>query len=136
MRPSKKAEKPRKPEMKVDLFLDKINQEMISRVGSQLACDFYASWTKSCCILDFARVRPGEEVVQPPATRGLLLRKEPEGGMLWDPASGAVYKVSEDAYHALIDLDHGLSELEVARRNHVGVKDVQALTRRLARIKG
>lgn len=124
----------RKPNLKIDLFLDQINQEMIRTVGLQAGCDLYASWKKSCCILDFFRVRSEEEIINPPLTRGLLFRKEPEGGMMWDPKSGAVYKLSEDAYHALVDLDHGLSEVEVARRNDLSVADVRGLGRRLERI--
>lgn len=120
--------------MKVELFLDKINQEMIRTVGSAAGCDLYASWTKSCCILDFSLSRPEDQVVLPANLKGLLLRKEPEGAMMWDPRTGAVYKLSESAYHALIDLDSGLSELETARRHNVSLKELKGLTRSLEKI--
>ncbi len=120
--------------MKVELFLDKINQEMIRTVGQAAGCDFYVSWTKSCCVLDFSLARPGDDAVLPADFKGLLLRKEPEGAMMWDPRTGAVYKLSESAYHALIDLDSGLSELETARRHRVSLKEVKGLTRSLEKI--
>ena len=126
----------RKDPFKIELFLEKINQEMIRTTlpQSRAKCDIYGSWTKSCCILDFALQEPGEEVVLPIRDRGLLLRAEPGGGMMWDPRTGAVYKLSEAAYHALLDFDAGLSEREVARRNRVPLQAVKNLSRRLERI--
>ncbi len=102
--------------MKVDLYLKKINQEMIKTGTVRVAgCDFYASWTKSCCILDFkkpSRMDPG-----------YLIRKEDVGGLIWSPKTGAVYKLDEEAYHTLLELDHGLNDATVASR--VGVKEAQ-----------
>lgn len=124
---------PRRPRAvrtpKIELFLDKINQEEIRDVRPAADCDFYASWKKTCCILDFSMPQPGEEVVNP--VRGLLLRKEPEGGMMWNPKTGAVYRLNEAAYHAILDVEHGLSELEVARRNGLPVRSVQSMVRKL-----
>lgn len=120
----------RKP--KIELYLAKINQEKIRSSGSAAACDFYASWKKSCCILDFSTVNPLDLVSQP--LRGLLFRREPGGGMLWNPRSGAVYKLNEAAYHAVLDVEQGLSELEVARRNNLSSKTAQTLFRRLRQI--
>jgi hypothetical protein len=117
---------------KIDLYLRKINQEKIRYTGSAVGCDYYASWTKSCCILDFKKLRPGELVSRP--LDGLLLRSEPGGGMLWNPRSGAVYRLNEAAYHAVLDVEHGLSELEVARRNSLTPKATGSLFRKLRQI--
>lgn len=127
--PRKKAVK-KKPT--VELYLKKINQEMIRHRASAAGCDFYASWSKECCILDFAIIRPGDLVSRP--MRGLILRKEPGGGMMWYPRTGAVYKLNEEAYHALMDLESGLSDLEIARRNNLEVKSVRTLVTRLRKI--
>jgi len=119
----------REPQIK--LFLSKINQEQI-RPAAVAGCDFYASWTKSCCILDFSKLSPADRVSQP--LDGLLLRREPDGGMLWNPRNGAVYKLNEVAYHAALDVEAGLSEAEVARRNKLSAKATQSLLRTLRRI--
>jgi hypothetical protein len=120
--------------MKIELYLKQINQEMIDagRVARPGA-EWTVSWPKECCVLDFS-LAPHEDLVQP-ARPGFMLRKEDEGGMFWDPRTGAVYKVDEEAYHALLDLDRGFSELDVARRLKVPAKEVNALTRQLARIR-
>jgi hypothetical protein len=114
------------------LYLRKINQEKIRFTGSAGKCDLYASWSKSCCILDFKKVRPGDRVSRP--LEGLLLRSEPSGGMIWNPRSGAVYKLNEAAYHAVLDVEYGLSELEVARRNNLTPNVTQSFFRKLKKI--
>jgi hypothetical protein len=55
--------------------------------------------------------------------------------MFWDPKSGAVYKVDEEAYHAMCELDSGFSELEVARRMKISLRKIRSLTNQLRRIK-
>lgn len=117
---------------KISLFLKKINQEMIRDFGSAAGCDFYVSWTKSCCILDFSLVPPEDLVSRP--TKGSLIRKEPEGGMMWNQRTGAVYKLNETAYHAAIDIESGLSDIEVARRNQLPLKSVQVLFTKLRKL--
>lgn len=120
--------------MKVDLYLKKINQEMIdSGRFSRGGVEWVVSWPKECCVLDFS-LGPPDELVTQPARYGLVLREEKEGGMFWDPRTGSVYRVDEEAYHALLDLTQGLSEREVARRMKVPVKKVAALNRQIRRI--
>lgn len=119
--------------MNIELFLNKINQEMI-RTGPAspdivAGCDFYVSWTKECCILDFKM--PSKNVGDP-AYREHLLRKEDVGGMLWSPKSGAVYKLDEEAYHTLLELDHGLNHELVARKMKTSVREVDAFVSKLS----
>ncbi len=121
--------------MKIQLYLKKINQEMIDAGRfSKAGVDWVVSWPKECCILDFALQRPGD-LVEKKARHGLMLRKEGEGGMFWDPRTGSVYKVDEEAYHAMLELDRGLSELEVARSLKVTLKSVVTLNSQLRRIR-
>jgi hypothetical protein len=119
--------------MKLKLYMKKINQEMI-RVGSATlaGCDLYVSWTKSCCILDFGKLRRREEEVQQP---GFLMRKEGVGGLLWSPRTGAVYQADEEAYHAILDLEAGLREDVVASKIGVSTGKVRSLSQQLARLK-
>jgi len=121
---------PEAKKLKITLFLEKINQEMI-RTTPSARC-LYVSWKKSCCILDFSLVKPGDLVTNP--ARGLVLRKEDDGGMMWNPRSGAVYKLNEDAYHAILDLESGSSEYEIARRNDLELGAVRAMLTKLKRI--
>jgi hypothetical protein len=118
--------------VKLDLYVKKVNQEMIrTGPGAVAGCDYYASWTKSCCILDFGKLRRGDDRVKP----GLMLRKEGVGGLVWNPRTGAVYRADEEAYHALLDIEAGLRDDLVARRNGVGVAKVQALQEQLRTFK-
>lgn len=123
------------PSPKIQLFLSKINQEMIkTKVGKlppPMDCT-YASWKKSCCILDFSFAKSASKRSLP--KRGVLFRKESDGGMMWNARTGAVYKLNDVAYHALLDIDHGLSEIEVAKRNDLDLKTVQSFFRRIKRI--
>ena len=114
----------------VKLYLDKINQEMLGGATSRAKCDIYVSWTKSCCVLDFFRVRPDDFVSTP--TRGFLMREEKKGGMMWNTRTGAVYTLNEPAYHALMDLEDGLSEVEVAKRNSLTPRQVKSLVKKLS----
>lgn len=129
---SKKPVPSRRPKPEIELFMRKINQENIRSTGRASDCDFYVSWEKSCCILDFSLVKPGDLVSNP--VRGLLIRKEPDGGMIWNPRSGAVYKVNEDAYHVIIDVENGLSETEVAKRNKMTLRATQNFMQQLRKI--
>lgn len=114
----------------VKLYLDKINQEMLSDVTGRAKCDIYVKWKKSCCVLDFFRVRPDDLVSTP--TRGFLMREEKKGGMMWNTRTGAVYTLNEPAYHALMDLEDGLSKVEVAKRNSLTPKQVKSLVKKLS----
>ncbi|TAN60640.1 hypothetical protein EPN18_08150 [bacterium] len=120
--------------MKVELFLKKINQEMINVGKARLAgCDFYVSWTKECCVLNF--FRRDRDIAVRPADKGLMIRKEAEGGMMWDARTGAVYKLDEEAYHALLEMEHGLRDETVANRVGVPVKEVTKLMKTLKKFK-
>jgi hypothetical protein len=124
--------------MKVELYLKSINQEMIDagrRATGRGDLSWMVSWPKSCCVLDFSLTRP-DELVSTPVTDGLIMRSEPGGGMFWDPKSGSVYKVDEEAYHAMLELDNGFNERSVARRMGISAKKVVALTEQLKRIRG
>ena len=125
--------------MKVDLYLKNINQEMIDsyrggrrRLGRAGDDSWVVSWPKSCCILDFSLTRPIDKVSKSPVS-GFMLRGEGEGngGMFWNPRSGSVYKVDDEAYHTMLELDSGLSELQVARRMNISKRKVTSLVTRL-----
>lgn len=118
--------------MKLELFAKKINQEMIrTGAGARAGCDYYASWTKSCCILDFGKLRDRGDRVKP----GLMMRREDAGGLVWNPRTGAVYKADERAYHALLDIEAGLRDELVAQRNGVTAAQVKSLHAQLSRFK-
>lgn len=124
--------------MKVELYLKSINQEMIDagrKARGRGDASWVVSWPKSCCVLDFSITRP-DELVSTPVTNGLIMRSEPDGGMFWDPKTGSVYKVDEEAYHAMLELDQGFSERIVARRIGASAKKVVALVEQLKRIRG
>ena len=124
--------------MKLKVFLNKINQEMIdtgrrSRVEELAGCDIYVSWKNTCCVLDFSVENP-EDAISLPMREGLMMRKEDVGGLIWDPKTSAVYQVDEEAYHALLDLDRGFSEVEVSRRMQIPLKRIRSLTNKLRRL--
>lgn len=125
--------------MKIKLYLKNINQEMIDAgrkiIGNRIGSDtsWVVSWPKSCCVLDFAIPIPGEEIINP--LRGYVMRAEKEGGMMWDPKSGSVYKLDEEAYHALLELDQGFSSVEVAKRIGVSPESINSLTKTISRLK-
>jgi len=125
---ARKAAAPR-----VSLYLRDINQEQIRFRGSAAGCDIYGSWTKSCCILDFKKLRPGEKVINP--LKGMLLRAEGTGGMMWNPNTGSVHKLNDSAYHAVLDIEAGRSVTDVAARNsltHDAVKDLVTKLKKIA----
>jgi hypothetical protein len=120
--------------MKVELYLKNINQEMIDagrKVKHGTGLDWMVSWPKECCILDFGML---DRDLGDPAKRGYLLRQEKDGGMFWDPRTGSVYKVDEEAYHAMIELDRGFTEKEVARRMKVPITRVKSFIKQLNEI--
>jgi hypothetical protein len=120
--------------MEVKLFLRNINQEHIGTKGLSAEGWDGNVWQVDCCVIAPAGISDpqGERVY--PARKGLVLRKETDGGIFWDPNSGAVYRVDEEAYHAILELDRGVSEPEVARRLGVDLKSVRKLVRRMQRI--
>lgn len=120
--------------MKVELFLKKINQEMLNFLKAPArGCDFYVQWTKECCILDFCVVGDKGELTNL-SRKGFMLRKEDDGGMIWDTRTGAVYKMDEEAYHTLLELENGVSKREAAKRVGVSIKSINNLITILKRI--
>jgi len=53
---------------------------------------------------------------------------------MWNAKTGSVYKLNESAYHAILDIEQGLSDREVAKRNALPLKTVQAVFRKLQKI--
>lgn len=114
--------------MKFEVFLNAITQEMIdARRISTPGGDGWSGnvWSKECCIINFMHQR-GQELILP-ARGDLLMRAEPDGGLVWSPATNAVYKVDDEAYRVMRDLDSGYSEREVAKRNKVTLRAVRGL---------
>lgn len=110
--------------MKFKLFLNEITQEMIDagRISTPAGDGWSGNvWSKECCIVNFMHQRPGTDVVLP-LHGGLLMRAEPDGGLVWSPATNAVYKVDSEAYRVMRDLDSGYSDREVAKRNNVTLR--------------
>lgn len=115
--------------MKFELYLKEITQEMIDvgRVRKPSGDGWGGNvWSKECCIINFMHQRPGEDVILP-MRKGLLMRAEPDGGLIWSPATNAVYKVDGEAYRVMRDLDSGYSEREAAKRNNVTLRAVKGL---------
>lgn len=114
--------------MEINLYLKKINQEMIKLrkdvKESVSGCDTYVSWEKSCCILDFGYQDPSD-LVSTPLKKGLMMRKEDVGGLIWNARTGSVYQVDEEAYQTIQELENGFSELEIAKRMRLPLKTVQ-----------
>jgi hypothetical protein len=124
----------KKSSPKIHLYLSKINQEKI-RVGTGLPSTepkcCYISWKKSCCIFDFFSL---EKSAAGKRALGFMMRAEPGGGLMWNPRTGSVYKLNEEAYHAMIDLESGLNEWEIAKRNDLSIRSVQEMIKKLKRI--
>jgi len=126
--------------MEIKLYLKNINQEMIDagRTVSKKALaasddkSWVVSWPKSCCVLDFSLIDPHSRLINP--VQGFVMRSEKDGGMMWDPRTGSVYKLDEEAYHALLDLDQGYSEREVAKRMGVTLKSVSSLGKKISKV--
>ena len=137
--------------MKIELFLRKINQDRITTVKPQirpvgevaklppgrivkpqirpvgevkLPTEWIVSWPKSCCIIDFSRVPHKKDP-------GYLLRAEVDGAMLWDPSTSAVYKLDEEAYHTLIEIDHLKDADKVAKKIGVKTGEVKRFLQRI-----
>ncbi|MBK1663362.1 hypothetical protein CKO38_09425 [Rhodospirillum rubrum] len=128
--------------MRFELYLSEINQEMIDagRLTPHKDQEWGGNvWSKECCIINFSKhPDPGEEIILP-FRGGLLLRAEADGGLAWSPQTNAVYKLDEEAYVALRDLDAGHSPKHVAKRNAISlhaVEDLVALATKAVRARG
>jgi hypothetical protein len=121
--------------MEVKLFLHSINQDHIGHEALSAGGWDGNVWRVECCVVaPFGLRDRGAEVIYP-TRKGLVFRKETEGGIFWDPNSGAVYSVDEEAYHAILELDRGVSEREVARRLGVDLESVRKLVHTMQRIR-
>lgn len=113
--------------MKVALYLEKINQEMIGNPVNKSksiaeGCCIYVEWSKSCCVLDFSLKNPNDDATVLPE---FILRSEEDGGMLWNPRSGAVYKLDKEGYNVLNHLENGLSEESIAKLESVDIESIK-----------
>ncbi len=120
--------------MEMKLFLRNINQDHIGRALPDGGWDGNV-WKVSCCVVSPAGFTDFGLGDPDPMSKGLVFRKEAEGGIFWEPKSGAVYSVDEQAYHAILELDRGVSEREVARRLGVSRESVQALVDKVRRVR-
>lgn len=132
--PPEKISCRKKGRPRIDLYLRKINQEKI-RVGPRPPTSddpfcWHISWKKECCILDFSLDKSAARSRK----FGFLIRGEPDGGFMWNPRTGSVYKLNEEAYHALLDLEAGLNEWEIAKRNGLSLRSIQEMLKKLKRI--
>ena len=114
--------------MRFQLFLKEITQEMIDagRIATGGGDWSGNVWSKSCCIINFMK-RTGKDAVVLPEQGDLLLRSEPDGGLVWSPTTNAVYKLDNEAYRVMRDLDSGYTEREAAKRNSVTLRAVKGL---------
>lgn len=120
--------------MKIELYLKKINQENI-KSGNEVnptKCEIYGSWTVSCCIL---------QVQSSPKKCDYLIRKEEFGGLLWDSKTGSVYKLDEEAYRTLTELEKikkftytDASIIRVAQRANVSIESAKNLLSTLQKL--
>jgi len=113
--------------MKIELYLANIDQDFIKIAKSvakapkppkPLPPCVYASWKKSCCVANCVTARekhPHIPIVAKRPIPCLFMRAEPDGGLIWDSKTGAVYKVDQEAYEALGLLDNGVPPRNVAK---------------------
>ena len=137
----------------MDLYLEHINQEMIDASRMSKTEDVskapalgkekvarplgkmgrMVDWTIRCCILNFKMPeRLGEEVINP--QKGYFMRMEKDGGMIWDARMGAVYKLDEEAYHAILEAEHGFSDIEIAKRMSLPLEKVKEFMDKVRRL--
>lgn len=105
----------------IELYLKEINQEKIGDIGKAAGCDYYISWTKECCILNFTK-KSKDEIINP----GLMMRKESFGGLVWDPKSGKVYEVNDIGYEILEAFDKKETQTSIAKKSGLEGKEVKA----------
>lgn len=111
--------------------LDKvINPEDVERVfgpGNEaawvLCCDAF------CCILDFSnRIDRLEEVsfadMRRKARFRWQMRQEKYGGLLWNPHTGHVFKLDQEAFEILRELEEGVGLETVEEKFNVSSSDL------------
>ncbi len=138
--------------MKMELFLEHINQEMIdvksnkkaakdllhdmpkgeipSRAGAVgMDTGLWVSWTVSCCVLDFSLSLDHEELINP--ADFTVIRRERDGGLIWNKRNQKVFKIDEDAYLAIMEMDAGVCIRKIATKHNVERKEVVKLAKQL-----
>lgn len=125
--------------MKIELYLKNINQEMIGRRLKRPGRGWQVSWPKSCCVWPSPGLAlvPGFPARVPTSTQpsnGFFLRHERDGGMFWDPATTAVYKVDDEAYMAMLAFEHGCSDTQIASTLKVPLASVRSFVKQLKKL--
>ncbi len=128
--------------MKIKLYLRNINQDKIDdrrtikgglkvEVPPHLKIKLPKDWK---VIVPIWKVRFG---VTPYKKEGpkYLLRDEREGGMLFDQKTSAVYKLDEEAYHTLIEMEHFKDSGKIAERLNIDKEKVEQLKKKLRELK-
>jgi hypothetical protein len=133
--------------MKMELFLNHINQEMIDansgekvirdlkaeipagKGGTLPESSWWISWTVSCCIADFSLSIDEEELINP--AEFTVMRRERDGGLIWNKRNQKVFKVDEEAYHAIIEMDAGVCIRKIAAKHRISKKEVVKLAKQL-----
>jgi Mor family transcriptional regulator len=59
----------------------------------------------------------------------MLIRKEGNEGLVWNKKNHRVYKVDEEAYQILHDLDVGVRVEDVAKRHNITVRKIMNLVK-------
>ncbi len=135
--------------MKMELFLQHINQEMIDVksnkkviqdlidlkdlkdkipdgiVGDGSGWSVWANWSVSCCVADFSKSIPQLEHFDPAPS--IMIRKEREGGLIWNKRNQKVFKVDEEAYHVILELDAGVCPKKIAAKHKIDEMEVMRL---------
>lgn len=126
--------------MKVELFLRDINQDIIKkpkelrRVGVNPE---EIQWTKECCIGNCCifksnsyrpdDVRPGD------FNKGLILRKERFGGLLWDSTTGKVFKLDSEAYNLFKDIEKSESIDSILEKHKLNKTKLRTILKKVGK---
>lgn len=135
-------------DLKMELFLESINQEAIGLAprddlmlrGDDDDSGDLITWSKRCCIIDIfskseaANPTVGDNLKANP-TEGLLLRKEEDGGLMWNMVGKEVWKLNDTAYNTVKDLENGYGVNDVAKRNSLELQSVSNFVTQLGRLK-
>lgn len=118
--------------MKIELYLTKINQDLIlkGRPPKKPGVKWVVSWPKSCCVIGAAAAKSGRAKKM----SGYLLREEKEGGMIFDPRTAAIYKVDEEAYHTIIEMEYTSDLKQLAKRMGLSINTIKTFKKRLTEL--
>lgn len=132
--------------MKVELYLESLHQDLIDgakdvgqardlerfrRLGDErawvLCCDGF------CCILDFSKYQDPRDLVSTrPDPRRWHVRREPFGGLLWNPHTNRVFKLDQEAFEVLLTLQEGTGLAKATRDHGVSERDLHLLMAQIA----